>query len=414
MRKWKSAAFAVVTLGCLSACAWVAGLSEFDGIVQEDAGSDDGAPPSDGGGEASPVEDDSVDEPDIHVLPSTEGGEGTEGDASADASSLDVAVSAADGAADAHGSDVAVSAADGAADAHGSDVAVSVADGAADAHGSDVTVSAADGAADAHGPDVTVSAADGAADAHGPDVTVSAADGAADAYGSDAAMSGEDATPPDANPAGSIDKGIVALYHFDELNGTTSPDSSGNGYTATMEGAVSLSTGVRGLAVALNGVNQYVSLPTGIVSGLTSFSISVWVYITSPGFGDRAFDFGTGTTAYMFLTPCGNTLRYATTIDGETGEEGLDTNITPLAATWQHIAVTQTGMTGTLYLNGVQVAQNTAMTLNPSTLGSTTQNWLGRSQYAGDSYLDGDLDELRIYDRALSAAEVVELYTQDE
>jgi hypothetical protein len=261
---------------------------------------------------------------------------------------------------------------------------------------------------------VTVSAADGAADANGSDVTARAADGAPDAYGSDVATSGEDATPPDANPAGSIDKGIVALYHFDELSGTTSPDSSGNGYTAAMEGAVALTAGVRGLAVALNGVNEYVSLPTGIVSGLTSFSISVWVYISSPGFGYRAFDFGTGTTAYMFLTPCGNTVRYATTIDGEPGEEAIDTNIAPGVAVWQHIAVTQVGLTGTLYFNGVQIAQNTAMTLNPSALGSTTQNWLGRSQYAGDPDLDGDLDELRIYDRALSAAEVLELYTKDE
>ena len=366
MRNWKSAAFGVVTLGCLSSCAWVAGLSEFDGVVQEEAGSDDGVPPSDGGGDGNPAKNDSADEPDIHVLPTTEGGEGTEGDAAADVSS------------------------------------------------SDVTVSVADGATDAYGSDVTVSAADGAADANGSDVTVRAADGAPDAYGSDVATSGEDATPPDANPAGSIDKGIVALYHFDELSGTTSPDSSGNGYTATMEGAVALTAGVRGLAVALNGVNEYVSLPTGIVSGLTSFSISVWVYISSPGFGYRAFDFGTGTTAYMFLTPCGNTVRYATTIDGEPGEEAIDTNIAPGVAVWQHIAVTQVGLTGTLYFNGVQIAQNTAMTLNPSALGSTTQNWLGRSQYAGDPDLDGDLDELRIYDRALSAAEVLELYTKDE
>jgi hypothetical protein len=42
----------------------------------------------------------------------------------------------------------------------------------------------------------------------------------------------------------------------------------------------------------------------------------------------------------------------------------------------------------------------------PKDLGSTTQNWLGRSQYTADAYFSGALDEFRIYNRALSAGEV--------
>jgi hypothetical protein len=40
----------------------------------------------------------------------------------------------------------------------------------------------------------------------------------------------------------------------------------------------------------------------------------------------------------------------------------------------------------------------------------TTQNWLGRSQFAADPYLNGQLDNFRIYDPALSAAEAHTLY----
>jgi hypothetical protein len=58
----------------------------------------------------------------------------------------------------------------------------------------------------------------------------------------------------------------------------------------------------------------------------------------------------------------------------------------------------------------VQVGTNTAMTLKPSSLGSTTQNWIGRSMFSADPYLDGQIDDFRIYDRALSAAEVQALY----
>jgi len=46
------------------------------------------------------------------------------------------------------------------------------------------------------------------------------------------------------------------------------------------------------------------------------------------------------------------------------------------------------------------------MTLSPSNLGSTTQNWIGRSQYSSDPYLNGVVDDFLIYNRALSASEV--------
>jgi hypothetical protein len=49
------------------------------------------------------------------------------------------------------------------------------------------------------------------------------------------------------------------------------------------------------------------------------------------------------------------------------------------------------------------------MTLTGASLGNTTQNWIGRSQYQADPYLDGKVDDLRIYSRALSAAELATL-----
>jgi hypothetical protein len=63
-----------------------------------------------------------------------------------------------------------------------------------------------------------------------------------------------------------------------------------------------------------------------------------------------------------------------------------------------------------LYLDGSPVAQNPSGYLDPSDLGSTTQNWLGKSQYyTADPYFNGRLDDVRIYNFALSAAEVAEL-----
>ena len=78
--------------------------------------------------------------------------------------------------------------------------------------------------------------------------------------------------------------------------------------------------------------------------------------------------------------------------------------------TWTHLALTLSGNTGTLYLNGQIVGSNTGVSLHPAGLGSTTQNYLGKSQYP-DPALQGSLDDFRLYGRALSAAEVLALST---
>ncbi len=211
--------------------------------------------------------------------------------------------------------------------------------------------------------------------------------------------------------SGGLAAGLVAFYAFDETSGATSVDVSGNNPPAIMQGAT-FSGGLRGNAATLNGTTQYVSLPPGIVSGLTSFSISAWVYEKNAAAHNRIFDFGTGTTAYMFLSPDSLGTRFSITAGGSGMEQRLDVPMQLVTGSWQHLVVTLSGTAGVLYVNGAAAAQNAAITLNPASLGSTTQNWLGRSQWTPDPYLSGQIDELRIYNRALGAAEVQQLFRQ--
>jgi hypothetical protein len=73
------------------------------------------------------------------------------------------------------------------------------------------------------------------------------------------------------------------------------------------------------------------------------------------------------------------------------------------------VAVTLNGNTGILYLNGAPVGTNTGITIKPANLGSTANNYLGKSQWA-DPYFNGLLDEFRIYSVALSAGEIAATY----
>jgi hypothetical protein len=166
-----------------------------------------------------------------------------------------------------------------------------------------------------------------------------------------------------------------------------------------------------GNAVKLSGNGEYVSLPNGIVSGLNDFTISAWVNPSQNSPWSRIFDFGTGTNNYMFLTLSagGGPLRFAITTSGNGAEQQInDTSTLPLN-TWSLVTVTLSGQTGTLYVNGQPVGTNTNMTLTPAGLGDTTQDWIGRSQFPADPYLNGAVDDFNIYSRALSASEVAAL-----
>ncbi len=206
----------------------------------------------------------------------------------------------------------------------------------------------------------------------------------------------------------------VAHLKFDEASGTTAADSTANGWTGTLVNGATWTTGQLGNAVNLaSASSQYVTLPTGVVNGLTTCTLTSWVYLNSTSNWARIFDFGTGTTNYMFLAPqnaATGKIRFAITTSGTAGEQKIDGTATLPISGWHHVAVTLNGATGTLYVDGAQVGQNTAMTLNPSSLGATTQNRLGRSQF-NDPYLNGKLDDFHIYGTVLTAAQISTLYS---
>jgi hypothetical protein len=168
-----------------------------------------------------------------------------------------------------------------------------------------------------------------------------------------------------------------------------------------------------GNAIRLGGPepNEYVELPTGVVGDLTDFTVATWVNLAATSTWSRVFDFGTGTGTNMFLTvnAGGAGPRFAITAAGGGGEQQISGPGGQLPTDqWTHLAVTKSGSTGTLYINGEPVGTNPDLTLTPADLGATNQNWIGRSQYP-DPLLNGAVDEFQIYDRGLTQAEVQSL-----
>jgi hypothetical protein len=212
-------------------------------------------------------------------------------------------------------------------------------------------------------------------------------------------------------PADSVDQAVQANIRaakYDVPQVSVAPP-----LTTPGQNTVPRIPGKFGNAIALDGTSSAVQLPNGIVSGLHDFTISAWVNPSSTPTWARIFDFGTGTDKYMFLAAsAGSTPRFAITVNGNgaNGEQIINAP-TPLPlGQWTNITITLAGNTGTMYVNGQQVAQNTNITLTPSSMGNTNQNYIGKSQYP-DPLLPGAIDDFQIYDHALSASEVGALQT---
>jgi fibronectin type 3 domain-containing protein len=223
-------------------------------------------------------------------------------------------------------------------------------------------------------------------------------------------ISGESAN---SSPVSATPSELHAHWKLDEASGATAADSSGNGNTSTLQsGAAWTTAGKAGNALSLTGAtNSYVVGPQGMLSALNDFTVSAWINVSTNATWARVFDFGTGTANYMFVSPASgdSTLRYAITTNGI--EQRIDGPILSTCV-WHHVVVTLSGSVGVLYDDGVAVGTNTSISIKPSNLGSTTQNYIGKSQWA-DPYLSGTVDDFRIYRRALSAAEVSTLFTSN-
>ena len=215
--------------------------------------------------------------------------------------------------------------------------------------------------------------------------------------------------PPVVEPVDPGTNNLMAYYAFEN----NTQDGSGNGYNATASGNpqyVSGPTGY-GTAIELDGTGDYVELPIGpLISTLTDCTISIWVNWSGKGGPwKRIFDLGMDTSNYIYLCPqdgFGEDMRLAITAG-----EGLWSEIiasTGALATGRHyVAIVVDGSTKNvkLTLNNEAVGEMSSLYVL-SDLGNTTQIWLGRSQYP-DPLFNGSLDEFRIYDRVLSASELL-------
>ena len=195
--------------------------------------------------------------------------------------------------------------------------------------------------------------------------------------------------------------GLVASYGFEEASGTTAIDSSGQGNAGTLAGPTR-GAGRFGQALAFDGVDDIVSVADANTLDLTNaMTLEAWV---NP---DALADWRTvlvkeqaaGLTYGLYANGGNNRPSAHVYVGGEQDTRGTASLAT---GTWTHLAATYDGSNVRLYVNGTQVSSKA---VSGSMATSTGVLHIGGNAFGGE-FLDGLVDEVRIYRRALTAGEI--------
>jgi len=198
--------------------------------------------------------------------------------------------------------------------------------------------------------------------------------------------------------------GLVAYYPF---NGNGS-DASGNNRNLTLS-SFNFTNGLSGQCLSYNGSGR--GIYTNAASLRTNaYSVSAWInpISISRGFPEWSYIFQVDTNCF---------LRFGQSNIPSTYQEidflysGTNTRVSNLNSNvWQHIVATQQGSTAKVYFNGVLVLSKTNISPTTFDLNNYVIGNSGGFQYP----VGGMIDEVRVYNRALTAQEVRSLYTTDQ
>jgi hypothetical protein len=195
--------------------------------------------------------------------------------------------------------------------------------------------------------------------------------------------------------------GLIAAYGFEEGAGTLAGDTSGYANHGTISGAAWQSAGRFGKALEFDGIGDWVTVPDAASLDLTSgMTLEAWVYPTAASDGTVITKESAGGLVYA-LYSYDNTPLPVAYLNVGSYWSAAGTTALPLTS-WSHLAATYDGATLRLFVNGALVSSRLVAN---SILTSAGALRIGGNGLWGE-FFQGRIDEVRLYNRALNAAEI--------
>jgi hypothetical protein len=206
------------------------------------------------------------------------------------------------------------------------------------------------------------------------------------------------AVPAAVSEAGAADSGLVAAYSFDEGAGATATDTSGSGHHGAIANAT-WTAGQHGGGLSFNGTNSSVDLGALGTFYQQGFTLEAWVQKASSKKDVGIVGTWVGSGPVLWVDHLGG--DYQLTL-GSSLSSYLDSGRMPVAGQWQYLAATFDGAVARFYIDGAEVANRTVT----SSVGTSNSWRIGAYGSSAGNFFDGVLDDVRIYNRALTASEV--------